>query len=107
MTSEPRKYSPSEIRLAKIFVMVLFVIGGVSLMMGLATLDRWPKDMNAAYTPKTGVSEGAADQGKKAGAKYSGNIPLMYLVTSVAFLALGAAGMMAIAKVVKNGGKDG
>lgn len=104
--SEKRVYTKAEIRMMRIFVIALIAIGSFNLLMGLLSLDKWPKDMSVAYTTPIDSESGRPLKISGKGPGYAGNIPLMYLVGAVVFLSLGIAGAVAITRVIKNSGKD-
>ena len=63
--------------------------------------------MSAAYSKNSSsIDTKSSYSGKDKGPGYAGNIPLMYFVGALAFLALGTAGAVAITKVINNGGID-
>jgi len=101
---EPRKYSESEIRAFRAFVIVLFAIGVLTGMAGVLNLHRWPSGATGA---KAAVGKELSSKAGKVGKKGSYvNVPLAYLLTGAAFLALSLAAGVGVRRVVKNGLKD-
>jgi hypothetical protein len=96
----PRTYTEAEIRLCRIFVVVLFAISAFSGLAGILNLHRWPSAPDSV-SPK-GVEEVPGKTGKGGRKGSSVNVPLAYLLTSAAFLALSVAAGLGVRRVTRN-----
>ena len=103
----PRRYTEGEIRLCRIFVLLLFAISVFSGLAGLLNLHRWPSATAEHGSESAKVAgELPAKNGKPGKGGSYVNMPLACLFTSATFLALSIAAGLGVRRVVRNRLRD-